>query len=430
MRKAAVILVVIGAGLTALVISVVRDDGGGAVLTDGPPTQELRALPYITWVPTGESEGKAGVTSYNPDRVFPGLNLYASRNLARAFLMEMDGKTVHSWSAKIDPTDTWQHVEMVDRRDLLAVVKDKRLIRLGWDSEVRWSADGRFHHDLAVDPSGMILALTRTDRVIRRDGRPCIILDDGITTLDARGRILDTVSLYDILKDRIDPGRFEEITKWTLSLTGIRTMLGSFAGSRFLVGNGIPPDLLHANSLEIVRQTVNGVCKRGDLLLSICELDLVVILDRRTKEIVWEWGPGYLSKQHHPTQLANGNILIFDNGVKQGRSRVIELDPRDKRIVWEYTGDPSETFFSLSRGAAQRLPNGNTLITESDSGHVFEVDLRGEIVWEFFNSQLKPKERQRAAIYRMLRIGQDDVSAPGAPLVDSKETASARIDSL
>ncbi len=33
----------------------------------------------------------------------------------------------------------------------------------------------------------------------------------------------------------------------------------------------------------------------------------------------------------------------------------------------------------------QRLPNGNTLITESSGGRIFEVTRDGEIVWEFFN---------------------------------------------
>jgi hypothetical protein len=61
--------------------------------------------------------------------------------------------------------------------------------------------------------------------------------------------------------------------------------------------------------------------------------------------------------------LTNGHLLIFNNGIK--RSSVLELDPIANRVVWKYEDD---TFYSRMRGSVQRLPNGNTLITESDSG--------------------------------------------------------------
>ncbi len=37
------------------------------------------------------------------------------------------------------------------------------------------------------------------------------------------------------------------------------------------------------------------------------------------------------------------------------------------------------------RSAQERLPNGNTLITESDGGRLLEVTPAGEIVWEYLN---------------------------------------------
>jgi len=413
-QKLGLAVIVAGMGLAALVISVSRNGGHGSTHVDRPPIDELETLPYLTWVPTGKSEMRAGVSVHLPDRVSPGLNLYTSRDQALARLMEMDGRTVHSWSAKIDAGDTWQHVEKVGR-GIFAIVKDKRLLRLSWDSQVQWSARGRFHHDIAVDSAYTIFALTRADRLVFREWRPYIILDDRIATLNSDGRVLDKTSLYDILKHRIDPERFEAITEWVWSVGGLRTMLATFVSNRFLLMNGIPPDLIHTNSLEIVPRKVEGVCHKGDILLSICELNLVVILDRRTKSIVWEWGPGHLSKQHHPTQLDNGNILIFDNGVDRERSRVIEVDPRTNRIIWEYQGYPPGSFFSISRGAAERLRNGNTLITESDRGRVFEVDREGEIVWEFYNPRLSSDGKKRAAIYRMSRIEDTDAALTGAP---------------
>ena len=55
-------------------------------------------------------------------------------------------------------------------------------------------------------------------------------------------------------------------------------------------------------------------------------------------------------------------------------------------------------------GGNQRLPNGNTLITESCSGRVFEITKDGRIVWEFYNPNIKTETQERETIYRMTRI--------------------------
>ena len=52
---------------------------------------------------------------------------------------------------------------------------------------------------------------------------------------------------------------------------------------------------------------------------------------------------------------------------------------------------------------AQRLPNGNTLITESDAGRVFEVTEGGDIVWEFVNLDIMEAGEHRV-IWRMTRV--------------------------
>ena len=71
-------------------------------------------------------------------------------------------------------------------------------------------------------------------------------------------------------------------------------------------------------------------------------------------------------------------ILLFDNG--QSASQIIELDPLTSTVVWRYA--PLEGFYSEMRGSVQRLPNGNTLVTESDPGVVFEVTLPFEMGWQ------------------------------------------------
>jgi hypothetical protein len=89
---------------------------------------------------------------------------------------------------------------------------------------------------------------------------------------------------------------------------------------------------------------------------------------------------------------ANGNITIFDNGTNRpggNRSRVIEMDPRTNKIVWEFAaqGAPVQgnSFYSSFQGAAQKLPNGNFLVTSTMEGHMFEVTPDKKIAWEFQN---------------------------------------------
>lgn len=92
-----------------------------------------------------------------------------------------------------------------------------------------------------------------------------------------------------------------------------------------------------------------------------------------------------------------GNLIVFDNqgeggyppaplGLNSG-SRVIEIDPVKKEIVWQYTGEstgrPGWTFSSTFISSARRLPNGNTLIDEGMNGRLFQVTPAGKIVWEY-----------------------------------------------
>ena len=85
----------------------------------------------------------------------------------------------------------------------------------------------------------------------------------------------------------------------------------------------------------------------------------------------------------------NGNILVCANGFttfKFPQSRVIELDPQSREIVWDYKGSPPLSFFSPHISGAQRLSSGNTLICEGGWGRIFEVTSDGKIVWEYISS--------------------------------------------
>jgi outer membrane protein assembly factor BamB len=63
----------------------------------------------------------------------------------------------------------------------------------------------------------------------------------------------------------------------------------------------------------------------------------------------------------------------------------MEFDPATQQIVWSYAGSSGRPFDSPVRSSQQRLPNGNTLVTESDGGRLFEITAAGEVVWEYVN---------------------------------------------
>jgi hypothetical protein len=99
-------------------------------------------------------------------------------------------------------------------------------------------------------------------------------------------------------------------------------------------------------------------------------------------------GDQQLFGPHSVTKLDNGNFLIFDNGWQRpegNRSRSVEMDPKSKTIVWQYATRTQNSFYSAFQGSTQRLPNGNTLITSTNMGHIFEVTggARPQVVWEF-----------------------------------------------
>jgi len=80
----------------------------------------------------------------------------------------------------------------------------------------------------------------------------------------------------------------------------------------------------------------------GNILLTSRNLSLIFIVDKETKEIVWEYEGTYaggLAGPHEAHMIekglpGEGNVLIFDNGAPPlrsrahvGRSFVLEIDP-------------------------------------------------------------------------------------------------------
>ncbi len=139
---------------------------------------------------------------------------------------------------------------------------------------------------------------------------------------------------------------------------------------------------------------INGVhlTRAGHVLLSLRTTSGVIAVDPQSGSVLWSIKHPLLAQQHAPVELENGNVLIFDNGnvrpgVTSPHSRAVEFEPHAQTVAWEYTDPMRPYFFSPYMGSAQRLGNGNTFITESAFGRLFEVTPGGETVWEYIIPQ-------------------------------------------
>ncbi len=418
----------------------------------------LRSLPYLNWVPVKkEDRGKKGVVRYFQGRAYKGVNFYASCPRHQALLTDMQGEVLHSWSSSFgEPTPKekkwttlfpsffggWQYAALGDNGEALAIVFYHSLIKLDRNSEVLWTAPVHAHHEITLDDNGDILTLSAERLPLHRQGQPLLILDDHIVTLSPLGKVKKRRSIFELLgqdkelsarieqklallalhfkthflwhqlnlRSRFSEGDLKKMAATAAAIFTNRSQESPRVQLLFLM-QVLHLDIFHTNAVEILQEAKKGLWKKGDLLVSVRDLDLLVVFDRHSGRIRWRFGPGILEQPHNPTLLDNGNILIFDNGTRSKRSRVIEVDPQSKRIVWTYQGSPEHPFFSEVRGGCQKLKNGNVLITDSERGRVFEVDRAGEIVWEFYNPDLDDsgKGKSRAPIYRMRRIPEEKV---------------------
>ena len=365
----------------------------------------LTSLPYARWVSEKKTPPEVGVVRYDPGRSWPGLNIYSSRSSETTYLMDMKGKIVHTWSVQKDfkRAYEWVYAELCPNGDLLMIATNKMIVRADWDSKIRWINRFPFHHDLDITENDDLYSLSHNYEVIFRSFLPLAVGNESIVVLSPDGVIKKTISLLKIFKDQIPKDDWKRLVEWHFSP---RQFVRRMERAIFLPRDvfGAPTDLFHANTVEVIRKDISSILKRGFVLICSQRLNLVGIVDPVEEKLVWSWGRGELEGPHHPVLLENGNLLIYDNGIRRGYSRILELNPATRELVWTYQAAAPDKFFSIWGGANERLPNGNTLITESDRGRAFEITPRGEIVWEFLIPELQEKEKRRPTIYRMMRI--------------------------
>jgi len=394
----------------------------------------VAALANPTVIPTG-------TTLYNPQKSYNMYVLFGAPD-GKSHLIDMNGNEVRRWEKSGFPTEMLDPAIMDGNKGHILVqlengpspyggmFNNKSVGELDWNGKTVWRWDGeggggmaKQNHDLCRLPNGNTLLVTTKKHIVPGvSDKP--ITDQSIVEVTPDGKIVWIWNAGD------------HIDEFGISAEGREQL-------RKMYATVVPPGaggFLTINDMQPIGP--NKWFDSGDLrfdpeniVIDSREASFIAIIEKKTGKIVWRLGPDYpiptveiggtavvidmnrpvpktdlprpidqTSGQHDahiiPKGLpGSGNLLVFDNESPSGYpptrlfsilgSRVLEIDPITKQIVWQYTaldsGAPSWDFFSSFISSARRLPNGNTLICEGMNGRIFQVTSKGEIVWEYIN---------------------------------------------
>ena len=337
-----------------------------------------------------------------------------------------------------------------------------------WDGDLVWEyaflgANRHQHHGIDVLPNGNVLAIIwdyhPLEEALVMGLDPAIaeeifldvktFLPDVIVEIDRlNGEIVWTWNAWDHLIQNVDenlpnfgapsanPQRIDiNYQKYALKELSTDWSAG-------------PADWMHVNS-------VNYNPALNQLVLSVHRFDEIWIINRNLTaeeaagpagDLLYRWGnpfaygQGSLTEdrklfQQHDAQWIDegspgaGNLLIYNNRNNVVRedeqaedeySSIIELKlplrddgsydwDAEAEIVWQY----DKGFYSRIISGVQRLPNGNTLITEGVPGRLLEVTHDGEVVWEF----ISPVPEDRNWLFRVRKYPADHPGFAGKDLL-------------
>ncbi len=315
----------------------------------------VRATP--TPMPRGTVDPNISVDIYESEMAWAGTTLFAdNQNLQRSRIIEVNMLGEIVWEYLV-PTNLKEYTnpgfdaELLPNNNILFVLPGYGVHEINRSGDIVWSyLDKKVSHDADRLPNGNTLVVY---------GNEDSASDAQVKEINPQGEIV--WSWY--AKDHFDKSPYNEIYDqgWT-----------------------------HTNA---VTRMANG-----NTLISPRNFNFLVEVDPQG-DVVRTIGEGILEYQHDPEVLPDGNILVA-NHVKPHRA--IEIDAKTGEIVWQ-----SMAFEVDARPVrdADRLPNGNTLITGTTK--IVEVTAEGKIVWQLTLKGITFVGLEAAArgFYKAERIG-------------------------
>jgi hypothetical protein len=377
---------------------------------------------------------QTGVTYSDPDNVYNTFVIFTGADSITR-LIDLNGSVVQKWefpgmpARVLDPGLSGGKkgnllLQLSSTDDPRAGVYSNRTIgQVDWDGKRIWEwgskslgGAARQNHDWQLLPNGNWLLLVTVLRVVDGFG-PKAIGDQSVVEVSPDGTIVWSWSSGD------------HISELGLSDNGLSLLYEAFARDPNdpwgpLEWNSA--STLGPNKWYYENPEKHSVFHPDNIIIGFRKINVVAIIDKSSGNVVWRLGPYFeeepgdehhrvlrynvprpldqISGQHNPHIIPKGlpgagNVLIFDcQGAagfppaalgKYSGSRILEVNPVTKEIVWQYTAEdsglPPWTFFSSFVSNAQRLPNGNTHITEGMTGRLFQVTPKGKVVWEYYS---------------------------------------------
>jgi len=343
-------------------------------------------------VPARSEFGKSPVLVRG--QVSPGFMLFTPLNLSSApfkggtvYLTNLYGQVVHTWKTKaktqyaILKSDSHLVVSQanIDNKKYPQAARITSIQELDAESNLIWEyKNDALHHDFDVLPNDNIAVLEWVK-----------IPTEKITSV-VGGRSGTEFNKEEIFTDRILEVDRDKNVVWSWNA------LDHIGPEEFKIPEMFPRDQWsHANSIKYIKS--DPFFSEEAYLVSMRYFNTVFLISRKTGEIIWRSPQGLLGHQHDATFLESGNILIFNNAFHTSvslnyfnyGSSVIEINPVTNKVEWEFSGGSNPLdkarLTEVILSGAQRLSNGNTLITLGTTGHLLEVTKEGKVVWDMVN---------------------------------------------
>ncbi len=272
------------------------------------------------------------VDVYHPDKAWQGTTLLADNHRPdrpRIIEVNMQGRIV--WEYDLPEhlkkyTNPGFDVERLPNNNILFVLPLQGVYEISRSGDIVWSyMDSKVSHDADRLPNGNTLVVFGGG-----DG----VSDPQVKEINSKGEIV--WAWY--ARDHFNKPPYKEIYEegWT-----------------------------HTNAASRL--------PNGNTLISPRNFDFVVEVDPQGA-VVRTIGKGIFHKQHDPEMLPNGHILVANHKVPH---RAIEVDLKTGEIVWQSPGFERD---AIPVRDANRLPNGNTLVTGTTK--IVEFSAEGKIVWQ------------------------------------------------